>query len=109
MTPAFYCCTRASLAPTIAASFTCHSALLADYEESPPQPGPDDPGARQLQLLECLAAEAPLEHPAFATLGDGTELVADSFRLTFAEAAARGASWNVLGCAMSSCVGGQAE
>ena len=78
------------------------SPLPADYDESPPQPGPDDPGARQLQLLECLAAEAPLEHPAFAGLGDGTELVADSFRLTFAEAAARGGctwGWAGLGWA----------
>ena len=68
----------------------CLPHCPADYEECPPQPSPGDPAACQLELLRCLAEEAPMEHPAWAGLGDGSELVAESFRLSFAECAARG-------------------
>lgn len=63
----------------------------SDYEECPPQPGPGDPAARQLALLQCLVADSPMQHAAWPELGDGSELVAESFRLPFVECAARGA------------------
>lgn len=62
----------------------------ADYDDCPAQPAAGDDAAPQLGLLRCLASPAPLQHPAFAELRDGTELVAESFRLSFAECAARG-------------------
>jgi hypothetical protein len=63
----------------------------AGAEEYGGQPGPGQhPPARQLDLLRCLAAEEPSSHPAWVGLGDGGELVAESFCLSFAECAARG-------------------
>ena len=44
---------------------------------------------RSMALIACLAASAPVEHHAFAEV-EGTELVTDSFSLSFAECAARG-------------------
>lgn len=62
----------------------------ADFEDCPEQPTAGDPEAPRLELLRCLASPAPLQHPAFSQLKDGTELVAESFCLCFAECAARG-------------------
>lgn len=79
-------------------------------EDGPPQPGPGEPGHAQVGLLWCLSAEAPWELQAFAGLQDGTEVVADSFRLTFAECAARGAARqpSCRGCALALYAGAHA-
>lgn len=76
--------------PLLAAG--CWFTSGADGDEAPaPQPAPGDPGAVQLELLRCLASQDPLAHPAFTELvQDGSEVVVESFRLTFAECAARG-------------------
>lgn len=80
------------MVPALLEAGSWFTSGAGDDEAQPAQPGPGEPGAAQLELLRCLAAEEPLEHPAFAGIKDGTELVADSFRLSFAECAARGKS-----------------
>lgn len=71
-------------------------SCTAGNEEQPAQPGPGEPGYAQLQQLHCLASPVPQEHPAWEAVGDGSQLLVDSFRLSFAECAARGA-WEAIG------------
>ena len=83
-------CTRPAQHSAQPNPLACLRACAADYADCPLQPTGEEPGAAQLALLHCLASQAPLQHAAFAGLTDGSELVADPFRLSFAECAARG-------------------
>ena len=84
--------------PLLAAG--CWFTSGADGDEAPPaQPAPGDPGAAQLELLRCLASGDPAAHAAFdELLRDGSEVLVESFRLSFAECAARGAPRRLLDC-----------
>lgn len=64
----------------------------AGTEERPTAPNPDEPGWEQMCQLFCLTAPEPQRHPVWDEIGDGSQVVVDSFRLTFAECAARGAA-----------------
>lgn len=81
------------------------SNCAAGTEERPTAPNPDEPGWEQMCQLFCLTAPEPQRHPVWDEIGDGSQVVVDSFRLTFAECAARGAAagsscWEVGGAGM---------